>query len=77
MRITRKVVNMLIPMSQGGPTTSGSLWVGLGMWVLNTSPRGSDVYSEARRKPPHQEIQPAGEHALILLLKPRAAGCQV
>lgn len=46
-----------------------------GKCVFKKSPRGSYVYSEAHRRL-HQEIQEAGEHALILLLKLQAAGPQ-
>lgn len=34
------------------------------------------MYGEAHRRPPQQEMQVAGEHALILLLDPQAAGLQ-
>lgn len=44
--------------------------------VFKKSHRGSYVYSEAHRTL-HQEIQAAGEHALILLLKLQAARPQV
>lgn len=75
IRITRKVIHTLSPIFQGRPIASGSLGMGLGNVFLKSPLRGSYVYSEAHRRL-HQEIQVAGEHALILLLKLQAAGPQ-
>lgn len=67
---------LLIPRPGEDPPRKGISGDGPGKCVVLPSPLEVLVCTDAHGRPPHRESQVAGEHALILLLEPRAAGPQ-